>query len=105
MQTWTFAHLQGVAWYLECGPQHVPDLEVGMFTSLEAVDGVVLEDEALVGLDDKTCNKLIAQDKLKAGKVKDALEKTCLKEVEKKKKRDEKAKEKTEKGKGKKTNV
>jgi hypothetical protein len=37
--------------------------------------------------------------------VKDALEKTCLKEVERMKKLDEKAKEKTEKGKGKKTNV
>jgi hypothetical protein len=72
---------------------------------LEAVGGVVLEDEALVGLDDKTREKLIAQDKLKAEKVKDALEKTCLKEVERKKKQDENSKEKTEKGKGKKTNV
>jgi hypothetical protein len=90
----------------------VPDLEVDKFKSLEAVGGVVLEDETLAGLDDKTRDKLIAQDKLKAKKVKDALEKTRLKEVEKKKKQDEKAKEKTEKGKvktkkgkGKKTNV
>jgi hypothetical protein len=86
LRTWTSAHLQGVAWYLECGPQHVPDLEVDMFKSLDAVGGVVAEDEALAGLDDKTCEKLIAQDKLKAEKVKDALEKTCLKEVERKKK-------------------
>jgi hypothetical protein len=75
----------------------VPDLEVDMFKSLDAV----AEDEALVGLDDKTHEKLIAQDKLKAEKVKDALEKTRLKEVERKKKQDDKAKEKAEKGKDK----
>jgi hypothetical protein len=97
LKTWTFAHLRGVAWYLECGPQHVPELEVDK--SLEVVGGIVAEDEALAGLDDKTRNKLIAQDKLKAEKVKDALEKTCLKEVEKKKQQDDKAKEKAEKGK------
>jgi hypothetical protein len=90
----------------------VPDLEKEQFNSLEAVGGVVLEDEALAGLDDKTCDKLIPQDKLKTEKVKEALEKTRLKEVERKKKQDEKAKEKTEKGKekiekgkGKKINV
>jgi hypothetical protein len=112
LKTWTSAHLRGVAWYLEYGPQHVPKLEVDKFKSLEAVGGVVLEDEALVGLDDKTHDKLIAQDKLKTEKVKDALEKTRLKEVERKNKQDEKAKEKskkgkdkTEKGKDKKTNV
>jgi hypothetical protein len=99
LKTWTSAHLQGVAWYLECGPQHVPELEVDKFKSLEAVGGVVAEDEALAGLDDKTREKLIAQDKLKAEKVKDALEKTCLKEVERKKKQDDKAKEKAEKDK------
>jgi hypothetical protein len=86
LKTWTFANLRGVAWYLECGPQHVPELEVDKFKSLEAVGGVVLEDEALASLDDKTPDKLIAQDKLKAEKVKDALEKTRLKEVERKKK-------------------
>jgi penicillin-binding protein 2A len=53
----------------------------------------------LAALDDKTHEKLIAQDKLKAEKVKDALEKTHLKEVERKKKQDDKAKEKAEKGK------
>jgi hypothetical protein len=99
LKTWTTAHLRGVAWYLECGPQHVLELEVDKFKSLEAVGGVVAEDEALAGLDDKTCEKLIAQDKLKAEKVKDALEKTRLKEVERKKKQDDKAKEKAEKGK------
>jgi penicillin-binding protein 2A len=86
---------------------------------LEAVGGVVAEDEALASLDDKIREKLIAQDELKAEKVKDALEKTRLKEVERKKKQDDKAKdkakkdkdktkkskEKTEKGKDKKTNV
>jgi hypothetical protein len=46
--------------------------------------GVIAEDEALAGLDYKTREKLIAQDKLKAEKVKDALEKTRLKEVERK---------------------
>jgi hypothetical protein len=55
----------------------------------------------LAGLDDKTHDKLIAQDKLKAEKVKDALEKTQLKKVERKKKQDEKAKEKSKKGKDK----
>jgi hypothetical protein len=87
-------------------------LEKEQFNSLEAVGGVVAEDEALAGLDDKTREKLIAQDKLKAEKVKDALEKTYLKEVERKKKHDDKAKDKaekgkdkTEKGKDKKTNV
>jgi hypothetical protein len=74
-------------------------LEVDKFKSLEAVCGVVLEDEALAGLDDKNRDKLIAHDKLKAKKVKDALEKTRLKEVERKKRQDEKAKEKAEKGK------
>jgi hypothetical protein len=68
-------------------------------TTLEAVGRVVLEDEALACLDDKTREKLIAQDKLKAEKVKEALERTRLKEVERKKKQDEKGKEKTEKGK------
>jgi hypothetical protein len=112
LKTWTSAHLRGVAWYLECGPQHVSELEVDKFKSLEAVGEVVAEDEALAGLDDKTREKLIAQDKLKAEKVKDALEKTRLKEVERKKKQDDKAKDKaekgkdkTEKGKDKKTNV
>jgi hypothetical protein len=38
----------------------VPDLEVDKFKSLEAVDGIVLEDEALAGLDDKIREKLIA---------------------------------------------
>jgi hypothetical protein len=74
-------------------------LEKEQFNSLEVVGGVVAEDEALAGGDDKTREKLIVQDKLKAEKVKDALEKTRLKEVERKKKQDEKAKEKTEKGK------
>jgi hypothetical protein len=41
---------------------------------LEVVGGALAEHEALVGFDDKTCEKLIAQDKLKAEKVKDALE-------------------------------
>jgi hypothetical protein len=77
----------------------VLELEVDKFKSLEAVGGVVSEDEALVGLDDKTRDKLITQDKLKAEKVKDALEKTYLKEAVKKKKQDEKAKERTEKAK------
>jgi hypothetical protein len=72
---------------------------VDKFKSLEAVGGVVSEDEALVGLDDKTRDKLIAQDKLKAEKVKDTLEKIRLKEAERKKKQDEKAKEKTKKAK------
>jgi hypothetical protein len=76
-------------------------LEVDKFKSLEVVGGVVLEDEALASLDDKTRDKLIAQGKLKAEKIKDASEKTRLKEVERKKKQDEKAKEKSEKGKGK----
>ena len=48
--------------------------------------GEVLEAKALVGLNDKACEKLIAQDKLKAEKVKDALEESHWKEVEKKKK-------------------
>jgi hypothetical protein len=99
LKTWISAHLRGVAWYLECGPQHVPELEVDKFKSLEAVGGIVAEDEALARLDDKTHEKLIVQDKRKAKKVKDALEKTRLKEVEKKKKQDDKTKEKAEKGK------
>jgi hypothetical protein len=70
-------------------------LEKEQFNSLEVVGGVVAEDEALAGGGDKTREKLIVQDKLKAEKVKDALEKTRLKEVERK----------TEKGKDKKTNV
>jgi hypothetical protein len=86
LRMWTTAHLREIAWYIECGPQHVPDLEVDKFKSLEALDRIVLLDEALAGLDDKACDKFIAHDKLKAEKVKDALEKTCLKEVEKKKK-------------------
>ena len=74
------------------------DVEVDMYKSLDAIGGVVVKDEALVGLDEKTRKKLIAQDNLKVEKVKDALEKTRLKEVEKKKKKqDDKAKEKVEK--------
>jgi hypothetical protein len=53
---------------------------------------VVLEDEALASLDDKIRDKFIVYNKLKAEKVKDALEKTCLKEVERKKKQDERPK-------------
>jgi hypothetical protein len=60
LRTWTSAHLRGVAWYLKCGPQHVPDLEEDMFKSLDAVGRVVAEEEALAGLDDKTREKLIA---------------------------------------------
>ena len=112
LQTWNSAHLRGVAWYIEFGPQHVPTLEVDKFKSLEAAGGKVLEDESLASLDDKVRDKLIAQDKAKVEKVKDALEKSSLKEVEKKKKLDENAKEKKRKdkemignGKGKKTNL
>ena len=57
------------------------DLELDNFKSLEAIGEEVLEAKALVSLDDK------ARDKLKAEKVKDGLEKTRLKEVEKKKKK------------------
>jgi hypothetical protein len=49
LRTWTSVHLRGVASYLKCGPQHVPALEKEQFNSLEAVSGVVLEDEALAG--------------------------------------------------------
>jgi hypothetical protein len=94
----------GIAWYLECGPLHVPHLVKNRFNSLEATGRDVLEGEASAGLDDKAHERLIAQNKVKGGKIKDALKKTRLKEVEKKK-QDEKAKDKTEKGKGKKTNV
>jgi hypothetical protein len=76
-------------------------LEKEQFNSLEVVGGILTKDEALAGLDDKTSEKLIAQDKLKVEKVKDALEKTRLKEVERKKKQDDKAKDKAEKGKDK----
>jgi hypothetical protein len=38
----------------------VPNLKVDKFKSLEAIGGAVLEDEALAGLDDKVCDKLIA---------------------------------------------
>jgi hypothetical protein len=75
----------GVAWYLDYCPQHAPNLEKDKFNSLEATSKYVLEVEALAGLDDKAREKFITQDKLKVGKVKDALEKSCLKEVEKKK--------------------
>jgi hypothetical protein len=91
LQTWTSVHLRGVAWYRECNPQYVSNLEVDKFKSLEAASGEVSEAIALAGLVDKACDKLIAQEKLKAEKVKDALEKSRLKEVEKKKKLDEKA--------------
>jgi hypothetical protein len=40
LKTWISAHLQGIAWYLQYGPQHVPELEVDKFKSLEAVGGV-----------------------------------------------------------------
>jgi hypothetical protein len=60
LQTWTSAHLWGVAWYLECDPQHVLDLEVEKFKSLEANGREVLEAEALAGLNDKARDKLIA---------------------------------------------
>jgi hypothetical protein len=81
-------------WSLACS-----SLGEGAVKFLEAIGGVVAEDEALAGLDDKTREKLITQDKLKVEKVKDALEKTRLKEVERKKKLDDKAKDKAEKGK------
>jgi hypothetical protein len=68
---WISAHLRGVGWYLECGPQHVPDLEKDKFNFLEAASGAMLEGEALVGLDDKAREKLITHDKLKVEKVKD----------------------------------
>jgi hypothetical protein len=74
----------------------VPNLEKDKFNSLEATNTNMLKVEALASLDDKAGKKFIAHDKVKARKVKDALEKNCLKEVEKKK---------TEKGMGKKTNV
>jgi hypothetical protein len=96
---WTSAHLGDIGWYLECNSQHVPDLEKDMFNSLEAACGKMLEGEVYAGLDGKACERLISIDKVKVGKVKDALEKNCLKEVEKKKKKhDDKAKEKTKNG-------
>jgi hypothetical protein len=87
LRMWTSIQLQGVAWYLECGLQHVLDLEVDKFKSLEAAGRKVLEAEALAGLDDKARDKFIAQDKLKSEKIKDALERSPMKEVEKKKKK------------------
>jgi hypothetical protein len=50
---------------------------------LEAVGGEVLKGEALASLNDKAHERLIAAVKVKARKVKDALEKSRLKEVEK----------------------
>jgi hypothetical protein len=59
----------------------VPGLEKDKFNSMEAAGGDALEAEALAGLDEKARDKLIAQEKLKVEKVKDALEKSRLKEV------------------------
>jgi hypothetical protein len=41
LQTWTSTYLRGTAWYLECGPQHVPSLEKDKFNSMEAAGGDV----------------------------------------------------------------
>lgn len=76
----------GITWYLECGPLHVLDLVKDNFNALEATGRDVLEGEASTSLNDKAHERLIAQDKMKARKVKDVLKKTRLKEVEKKKK-------------------
>jgi hypothetical protein len=59
LQMWTSTHLRGVGWYLECGLQHVPDMDKDKFNSLEATGGNVLKAEALASLDDKACDKLI----------------------------------------------
>jgi hypothetical protein len=56
------------------------------FNFLEVAGREVLEGKALDGLDDKAREKLIAQGKLKSEKVKDVVEKSRLKEFEKKKK-------------------
>jgi hypothetical protein len=66
---WTFAYLRGVGWYLEYGPQHVPDLEKDKFNSFKATNGELSEAQALATLDDKAREKLIVHDKLKAKKV------------------------------------
>ena len=65
---------------------------------MEALGGEALEDKEFAGLDDKARDKSIAQDKLKAKKVKEALEKSRLKDVEKNKKLDEKAKREDREG-------
>jgi hypothetical protein len=64
IRIWTSAHLQGVRWYLECGPLYVPEVKAELFKSLEPFGIDVAIDGKFVGLDPDTLKKAIA--KLKA---------------------------------------
>lgn len=107
LRTWTTAHLNTGAWYLDCVTTFTPLPEVELKRLKEDV-GVALEDMLeLVGIEDEeTCKKAIKRraesDRKKAQKVKEATEKVEKREKEKLEKAAQKVIAKAvEKGKGK----
>jgi hypothetical protein len=84
-------------------------MEAELFKYLEPSSKDVPNDDQFANLDPSTWNKAIAklqaQEQKKSEKVKDTLEMTHLKELERKEKLTQKTKEKADSGKGKKTHV
>lgn len=98
-RTWTTAHLNAGAWYLDCGTTHTPLSEVDLKKSLDALDDTAVDMVDLDGIEDKEARekamkKRLESDKKKAQKVKDAEEKAEQREREKQERAAEKGKTK-----------
>jgi hypothetical protein len=103
LRTWTTAHLNSGAWYLDCSTSFTPIQEMELkrnreATAIAAQDIIELADVEDDEAREKAVKKREESDRKKAQKVKDAAEKAALKEKERIEKAAEKAAKK-EKGK------
>lgn len=94
LRTWSSAHLRGMGWYLECGAQHVPNIEDELFRSFSNAADATKAEEQFAHLDPKARDRAIKADQKKADKVKDVVEKKQKDAVEKKDKQDRRTKDK-----------
>jgi hypothetical protein len=111
LRTWTTAHLNSGAWYLDCSTSFTPIQEIELKRNREAAaiaaeDIIELADVEDDEAKEKAVKKREESDRKKAQKVKDAAEKAALREKERIQKAAEKVAEKAaEKEKGKKKTV
>lgn len=107
LRTWTTAHLNSGAWYLDCSMTFTPLHEIDLKQSREALGVSAVDMVDLEAIEDeeareKAVKKRAESDRKKAQKVKEAEEKAEQKEKDKQEKATEKAAEKAaEQGKGK----
>lgn len=84
-RTWTTAHLNAGAWYLDCGTTFTPLHEVELKQSREALDDSAVDMIDLEAIEDteareRAVKKRLESDRKKALKVKEAEEKATQKE-------------------------